>query len=111
MLDKPGLKSSFEDFRQWPELSETSPFFPSRRIIEDVALRLLSLWRINSIKGATDETITRNHVQESAREKHPTASDDLQALWRSNLFIELFESSPRGSRQKNSLTQPPKKGA
>jgi hypothetical protein len=77
--------------------------FPGRRIIEDVAPRLLSLWRINSIKGATDETITRNHVQESAREKHPTASDDLQALWRSNLFIELFESSPRGSRQKNSL--------
>jgi hypothetical protein len=69
-----------------------------------MAPRLLSLWNIKPIKGATDETITRNHVQESAREKNPTASHDLQALRYPNLFTELFESSSRSSRQKNSLT-------
>jgi hypothetical protein len=68
-----------------------------------VAPRLLSPWRIKSIQGAKDETITRHHVQESAREKNAPASHDLQALRRTNLFAELFESSPRGSRQKNAL--------
>src|SRR6266508_3384224 len=69
-----------------------------------MAPRLLCLGNIKSIEGATDETITRNHVQESAREKNPTASHDLQALRYPNLFTELFESSSRSSRQKNSLT-------
>jgi len=55
---------------------------------------LLSPWRINSIQGAKDEAITRNHVQESAREKNPAASHDLQTLRDTNLFAELPESSP-----------------
>jgi hypothetical protein len=62
-------------------------------------------WRINSIKGATDETITRDHVQENARAKNPTASDDLQTLRHTHLFIELFESPPGSSRQEKSLTK------
>jgi hypothetical protein len=69
-----------------------------------VAPRLLSLWRIKSIEGAKDETITRHHVQESARKKDPAASHALQALRHTNLFAELLESSPRSPRQKNSLT-------
>jgi hypothetical protein len=73
-----------------------------------VAPWLLTPWRINSIKGATDETITRDHVQENARAKNPTASDDLQTLRHTHLFIELFESPPGSSRQEKSLT---KKGA
>jgi hypothetical protein len=73
-----------------------------------VAPWLLTPWRINSIKGATDETITRNHVQENARARNPTASDDLQTLRHTNLFVELFESPPGSSRQEKSLT---KKGA
>jgi hypothetical protein len=68
-----------------------------------VAPRLLSPWRIKSIQGPKDETITSHYVQESAREKNPAASHDLQALRRTNLFAEFFESSPRGSRQKNAL--------
>jgi hypothetical protein len=64
---------------------------------------LLSPWRIHSIQGAKDETITRHHVQENAREKNPAASHDLQALRHANLFAEFFESSSRGSRQKNAL--------
>jgi hypothetical protein len=69
-----------------------------------LASRLLCPWNIKSIEGATDETITRHHVQESAREKNPATSHDLQALRHTNLFTELFESSSRSSRQKNSLT-------
>ncbi|HEV8720184.1 MAG TPA: hypothetical protein VGW77_06045 [Candidatus Binatia bacterium] len=76
-----------------------------------MAPRLLCLWNIKSIEGATDETITRNHVQESAREKNTAASHALQALRHTNLFTELFESSSRSSRQKNSLTVEHKKGA
>jgi hypothetical protein len=64
---------------------------------------LLSPWRIKSIQGAKDETITRHHVQESAREKNPAESHDLQALRHPNLFAEFFESSPRGSRQETTL--------
>jgi hypothetical protein len=63
-----------------------------------MAPRLLSLGNIKSIEGAADEIITRDHVQESAREKNTTASDTLQALRHTNLFTELFESSSRSSR-------------
>jgi hypothetical protein len=45
-----------------------------------MAPRLLSLWNIKPIKGATDETITRDHVQESAREKNPTRIYSLSFL-------------------------------
>jgi hypothetical protein len=85
--------------------------FPVRGNAGYMAPRLLCLWNIKSIEGATDETITRNHVQESAREKNTTASHALQTLRHANLFTELFEGSSRSSRQKNSLTVEHKKGA
>jgi hypothetical protein len=102
-LDKPGLNSRLRGIFTPPELAEKLGFFVPWGTLGRVAPRLLSPWCIHPFKEQKDEAVTRHHVQENAREKNPAASHDLQALRRTNLFAEFFESSPRGARQKNSL--------
>jgi hypothetical protein len=46
---------------------------------------------IQSLKEQTNETITRNHVQESARENDQPTRDDLQTSWHADLLPWFFK--------------------
>jgi hypothetical protein len=59
---------------------------------------LLLTGNIKAIEGAIHEDVNRDNVQEGAGAQDPSAGIDLQALWYTDLLVELLESSSRVPR-------------
>jgi hypothetical protein len=100
----------------WPATSSTGQLAENSAFLDNLShpCRWHSRCSVSGdqyfIKENNDETTACNHVQKTSGQNNSTASDNLQALRRADLFVELLEGSSRRSPQKNTLTANGRRG-